>query len=97
MLYPVELRALNPSESTEFFVLTEGRNRQIRRMCELVGLHVTDLFRTRIGPLELGDLPEGRWRRLSDQEREALIRASAARPGGQPSRRGPASPQGSSG
>ena len=58
------------------FVLTEGRNRQIRRMCELVDLEVTDLLRTRIGPLQLGDLPEGKWRALKPDEREALIRSS---------------------
>ncbi|MBI1198132.1 MAG: pseudouridine synthase [Phenylobacterium sp.] len=58
------------------FVLTEGRNRQIRRMCEQVGLHVVDLQRVRIGPLRLGDLPEGRWRRLTPGEREAMIAAS---------------------
>ncbi len=58
------------------FVLTEGRNRQIRRMAEAVGLHVVDLFRTRIGPLQLGELPEGRWRPLLAEEREALIKAS---------------------
>lgn len=58
------------------FVLVEGRNRQIRRMCELVELEVTDLLRVRIGPLELGDLPEGKWRALAPEEREALIRAS---------------------
>lgn len=55
------------------FVLTEGRNRQIRRMCDLVGLTVIDLLRVRIGPLELGDLPEGRWRALSAAERAALL------------------------
>lgn len=55
------------------FVLREGRNRQIRRMCELVNLAVTDLFRVRIGPLKLGDLPEGRWRPLTAPERDALI------------------------
>jgi 23S rRNA pseudouridine2604 synthase len=59
------------------FVLKEGRNRQIRRMCELVGLHVTDLLRIRIGPLALGDLPEGRWRALTGEERAALLRAAA--------------------
>ena len=57
-------------------VLTEGRNRQIRRMCELVGLEVVDLVRVRIGPLLLGDLPEGKWRHLTAAEREALIAAS---------------------
>lgn len=61
------------------FVLVEGRNRQIRRMCELVDLEVTDLIRTRIGPLKLGDLPEGRWRHLTDEEREGLIEASAGK------------------
>jgi len=55
------------------FVLREGRNRQIRRMCDLVELHVMDLFRYRIGPLLLGDLPEGRWRPITAQERAALI------------------------
>ncbi len=59
------------------FVLTEGRNRQIRRMCELVELEVTDLLRVRIGPLRLGDLPEGRWRALRPEERAALLKASA--------------------
>jgi 23S rRNA pseudouridine2604 synthase len=54
------------------FILKEGRNRQIRRMCELVGLHVMDLVRIRIGSLELGDLAEGRWRLLTDAERAAL-------------------------
>jgi 23S rRNA pseudouridine2604 synthase len=55
------------------FILKEGRNRQIRRMCELVGMHVMDLVRIRIGTLRLGDLPEGRWRVLSDHERAMLI------------------------
>jgi 23S rRNA pseudouridine2604 synthase len=55
------------------FILKEGRNRQIRRMCELVGMHVMDLVRIRIGTLRLGDLPEGKWRVLSDHERAMLI------------------------
>ncbi len=59
------------------FVLVEGRNRQIRRMCELVGLEVVDLIRVRIGPLKLGDLPEGKWRHLSANERDALVKAGA--------------------
>jgi len=57
------------------FVLNEGRNRQIRRMCELVDLEVTDLIRVRIGSLLLGDLPEGKWRHLTAQERDALVMA----------------------
>lgn len=62
------------------FVLTEGRNRQIRRMCELVGLEVADLMRVRIGPIHLADLPEGQWRPMTPAERTALVEASAARP-----------------
>ena len=60
------------------FILKEGRNRQIRRMCELVGLHVMDLVRIRIGELLLGDLPEGRWRVLTESERAALVAGNAA-------------------
>ena len=59
------------------FILKEGRNRQIRRMCELVGMHVMDLVRIRIGSLKLEDLPEGRWRVLEPQERQALINPKA--------------------
>jgi 23S rRNA pseudouridine2604 synthase len=55
------------------FVLKEGRNRQIRRMCSLVRLAVTDLVRIRIGPIHLDGLPEGKWRPLSPQERAALV------------------------
>jgi 23S rRNA pseudouridine2604 synthase len=50
------------------FVLKEGRKRQIRRMCELVGLQVTALKRVRIGRVRLGDLPSGQWRFLRDNE-----------------------------
>jgi len=52
----------------------EGRNRQIRRMCEAAGLRVTRLRRVREGPLELGALPPGKWRLLTDAELEALAR-----------------------
>jgi len=58
------------------FTLKEGRNRQIRRMCDLVGLNVKDLFRVRIGPLRLGGLREGKWRVVTPQERAALISGS---------------------
>ena len=51
------------------FVLREGKKRQIRRMCELVGLRVTGLKRVRIGKLMLGDLPLGEWRYLGADER----------------------------
>lgn len=55
------------------FILTEGRNRQIRRMCEMVDLEVVDLLRIRVGPIHLNNLPEGRWRMITPEEREALI------------------------
>lgn len=50
------------------FVLREGRKRQIRRMCELVGLAVVGLKRVRIGRIPLGKLPLGQWRYLSEDE-----------------------------
>lgn len=59
------------------FILTEGRNRQIRRMCEMVDLEVTDLLRIRVGPIHLNNLPEGKWRMITPEERDALISGSA--------------------
>ncbi len=49
-------------------VLVEGRYRQIRRMCELVGVQITALKRVRIGNVRLGRLPPGKWRLLGDGE-----------------------------
>jgi len=49
-------------------ILQEGKKRQIRRMCELVGLKVTGLKRVRIGKIMLGNLPEGMWRYLKSSE-----------------------------
>lgn len=54
-------------------ILQEGRNRQIRRMCELLDWKVVDLFRVRVGPITLGDMPEGTWRPITAEERAALI------------------------
>ncbi|MEW5891952.1 MAG: rRNA pseudouridine synthase [Pseudomonadota bacterium] len=51
------------------FILKEGRKRQIRRMCELVGLKVVGLKRVRIGRVRLGELPLGQWRYLREDER----------------------------
>jgi len=50
------------------FILREGKKRQIRRMCELVGLKVVGLKRIRIGKVMLGNLPPGQWRYLRDDE-----------------------------
>jgi 23S rRNA pseudouridine2604 synthase len=50
------------------FVLNEGKKRQIRRMCEQVGLYVVGLKRVRVGKLMLGKLPEGKWRFLDPTE-----------------------------
>ena len=50
------------------FILHEGKKRQIRRMCELVGLKVTGLKRMRTGNVKLGALPEGQWRYLRSDE-----------------------------
>jgi 23S rRNA pseudouridine2604 synthase len=70
-LKPAKVSVVEPQRLR--FTLNEGRNRQIRRMCEAVDLDVTDLLRLRIGPLKLGNLQEGKWRPLAANERAALI------------------------
>ena len=65
-LKPAQVSWLNQDQLR--FVLTEGKKRQIRRMCELVGLKVTGLKRIRIGRVLLGNLPSGQWRYLNDEE-----------------------------
>jgi 23S rRNA pseudouridine2604 synthase len=65
-LKPAIVRRLNPHRLR--IILTEGKKRQIRRMCEAVGLSVTGLTRVRIGRVKLGDLPPGQWRFLGDDE-----------------------------
>lgn len=66
-LRPAKVEWLNEDQLR--FVLKEGRKRQIRRMCELVGLKVVGLKRVRIGRVRLGDLPQGQWRILREDER----------------------------
>lgn len=56
------------NEDQLHFILKEGKKRQIRRMCELVGLRVIGLKRVRIGRIKLGDLPLGHWRFLRPDE-----------------------------
>lgn len=60
-------------EKAKFLVtIHEGRNRQVRRMCEAAGMQVTRLRRIREGTLSLGNLEPGKWRYLSKEEVEAL-------------------------
>ena len=56
------------------FVIVEGKNRQVRRMCERVGWNVVRLKRVRIGKLLLGDLPSGTYRELAPKEIEEVFR-----------------------
>ncbi|MFI5444133.1 pseudouridine synthase [Polaromonas sp. UC242_47] len=66
-LRPAQVSWQNPEQLR--FVLKEGKKRQIRRMCEQVGLFVTGLKRVRIGHVNLGHLPVGQWRYLAPHER----------------------------
>ena len=54
-------------------VIHEGRNRQVRRMCELAGMEVVRLVRITEGSLRLGNLPRGKWRYLTDEETAGLL------------------------
>ncbi|HND84787.1 MAG TPA: pseudouridine synthase, partial [Pseudobdellovibrionaceae bacterium] len=65
-LKPAKVSWLNDDQLR--FVLKEGRKRQIRRMCEMVGLQVIGLKRVRVGQLPLGNLPEGKWRYLTSND-----------------------------
>jgi 23S rRNA pseudouridine2604 synthase len=66
-LLPAKVRWQNEDQLS--FVLREGKKRQIRRMCEAVGLKVLGLKRVRIGKVMLGDLPTGQWRYLREDEK----------------------------
>jgi 23S rRNA pseudouridine2604 synthase len=66
-LKPAKVTWQNPEQL--LVVLTEGKKRQIRRMCELVGLKVVGLKRVRVGKVMLGKLPVGQWRYLQPHER----------------------------
>ena len=60
------MRKLNDDQLQ--FILKEGKKRQIRRMCDAVGLFVTGLKRVRVGELRLGELEEGQWRFVKPEE-----------------------------
>ena len=63
----------NNTRSQVAVELAEGRNREVRRMFAVLGLEVTRLVRVRIGPIQLGELPAGKWRMLTDIEVKTLL------------------------
>ncbi len=71
---PPKVKLLRAEGRKAKFLVTihEGRNRQVRRMCEAAGMHCTRLRRTQEGTLKLGDLPLGKWRYLTEEEVKAL-------------------------
>lgn len=70
---PVSVKWIHEGETLKV-VLKEGRKRQIRRMCrELLGFHVLELQRTRIGPIHLRGLPLGKWRPLRQEEIRSIL------------------------
>ena len=73
-MHPPELANLSRARGATTLELTihEGRNRIIRRACAAVGLRLISLHRTRVGPVALGNLPEGEYRPLGPDELEAL-------------------------
>ena len=79
MTAPCDVTVLTAEENRTVleFVLHEGRNRQIRRMCEAVDLEVIRLKRIAVGSLKLGMLPVGKWRELTDNEVQKLMRSGA--------------------
>ena len=62
--------------------LTQGLNRQIRRMCEALGYHVVTLKRVRIMNIHLGSLPTGKYREITGEELSKLEKLAGRKPGG---------------
>jgi 23S rRNA pseudouridine2605 synthase len=77
MLQAKRVRVLRTGEKNSWLeiVLDEGKNRQIRRMLNTLGIEVLRLIRVSIGPLQLGDLPKGKHRRLRADEKNSLDKA----------------------
>ncbi len=73
-LKPVKVRIISSKDgaTNTLFTLNEGRNRQIRKMCESVGLTIMRLTRISVGKLKLGELERGKWRELTKNEIEYL-------------------------
>lgn len=78
---PCDIHIIDKGENRTVLnvVLYEGRNRQIRRMCEAVGLTVIRLKRTEIAGVRLGMLPQGKWRELNEKEMQHLTNVSVAK------------------
>ena len=72
---PPKVKLIRADGQKAKFLVTihEGRNRQVRRMCQVAGMHCTRLRRIKEGSLSLGDLPLGKWRYLTEEERRELI------------------------
>lgn len=81
MTAPADAHVIEKSDNRVVLevVLQEGRNRQIRKMCEALGLDVARLKRTHIGSLKLGMLPQGKWRNLTEDEVHRLKVSSGMR------------------
>jgi 16S rRNA pseudouridine516 synthase len=77
-LAPAKLEVLGARQAR--LTLTEGRYHQARRMFAAVGNHVETLHRSRVGGLTLGDLPEGKWRQLSEEDLQVLFGNGGLRP-----------------
>ena len=69
-IHPPKVRVMKPGLLE--ITIHEGRNRQVRRMCDAAGMHVTRLKRIREGKLSLGELPLGKWRYLTEDEVKGL-------------------------
>ncbi len=77
ILRPAIIRSLTAGEIE--MTITEGKNRQIRRMCDALGYGVIALRRVRIGELTIGDLKEGEWRYISEKEVKAVANSKVKR------------------
>lgn len=79
MTLPSEVRVIEKKEGRVVLeiIIYEGRNRQIRKMCEALGLEVARLKRTQIGSVKMGMLKQGDWRKLTDEEVHKLMVAAS--------------------